>query len=160
MRYYTVLSKKECFKVLKDNLDSRLRFGRNRFVGWRLGRFFSVTYIRGDEFKRKMGPIQNKAIGYLIEQENATKIDYIIFRGWTDPISIALSYVFCIATLAFVDRIAISSRTFEDYLSIANVVSIIMIGISFFCTIISEEGRSGKKDIEHFFEEKFHINKH
>lgn len=86
--------------ALKSRLSHPLaELGQERFTGWCVGGFFSVSYHSGHELGRRYYPVFNKAVGFVQRRAQGSVVHCILFCGLTDPFS--LLGVFLFSSLIF-----------------------------------------------------------
>ena len=132
----------EYIQILREKFDSRLMIGQERYVGWCIGKVFSVSYYSGAEFMRRNYPIFNKAMGIVRDKGNKTEVSYFVFRGITDPISLAL--ILLVTSLIMEIVGSPSSLLFGLGWTVAVALP------TWFCTVVSESGQEGKERLEEF----------
>lgn len=85
MKIHSEHTPKEYLHALKKRRGSFLAFGGQRFTGFVIGRFFSITHHAGFEFNRKYTNERNSAVGFVQKTEYGSCVRYIPLKGWTTP---------------------------------------------------------------------------
>ena len=91
---------------------------------------------------RRNYPIFNKAMGIVRDKGNKTEVSYFVFRGITDPISLAL--ILLVTSLIMEIVGSPSSLLFGLGWTVAVALP------TWFCTVVSESGQEGKERLEEF----------
>ena len=133
---------REYIQILREKFDSRLLLGQERYVGWCIGKIFSVSYNSGAEFMRRNYPIMNRAMGIVRDKGNKTEVSYYVFRGITDPISVAVLFLLTSLLMRIVG--APSPYLFGLGWTVAVALP------TWFATVISETGQEGKEKLDDF----------
>lgn len=146
MKVLSELTVKDYRERFKESLDSRFAFGSERFTGWMIGRFFSLSYFSGHEFLRRNYPICNKAMGFVRERDGKAEILFLTFKGITDPVSFLLLYLGCLVIFAAA-KIPLSIGWWLSLLWYAAVAA-----LTFLFTALSERGKEGDQKLKVFAE--------
>lgn len=91
---------KRYLNELKANLGSIFSFGEERVAGTVIWRFFSITCHAGHEWNRRITNEKQRAIGFARPDGDGTKIYCIRLAGLTNPISLAVMFLFCMVAFA------------------------------------------------------------
>lgn len=75
-------------------MDSWFAFGKARFTGLVLGNFIYITSHAGYEWDRRINNQKSRAIGFVTECDGGCRVSVITTRGYLDPVSILLWYLF------------------------------------------------------------------
>ena len=73
-------------------------YGEDHYEGWFIKNFFSIGYVSSHSFS-KYNPVRNRVLGYIKQDETGSKVTWIRFRGYTDPVSLLLVFLCCFITL-------------------------------------------------------------
>lgn len=151
-RYITKLSKEECKAFFKDNVDViPLIFGEEAFFGWAILHVFSLSFSSGK--LRRYNPIFNKMIGRCVEKNGATHVTFSLYKGLTDFLSLFFIFVgsFIILSIKFYELSALS-------IAILSILCCLVVsGITFIMTWLSEEGREAEDRLIEFLERNLEL---
>ena len=98
MKIYSEHTPKEYLRALKNRRGSFLAFGGQRFTGFVIGRFFSITHHAGFEWNRRYTNERNSAVGFVQKTEYGSCVRYIPLKGSTTPQALLFSYLIFLAT--------------------------------------------------------------
>ncbi len=142
MKITAARSPKEYIADIKSRLDSPFLWGQERFTGFCFGPFFSVSYSGGKEFGRIYQPVMNKAAGIVKTVNGETTVRYIVFRGCTAPVPLAVLFLLSFLIFKIVD--VPGAVLFAAGWTLAAAL------LTFLVTLLSEEGRNGTAALERF----------
>ena len=75
------------------------------YEGWFLGSFFSIGYVSRNAYGSKYHPIRNRMLGFIKPEEGGgSRVTWVRFQGFTDPIVLALIFTLCFIFLVLVRR--------------------------------------------------------
>ena len=102
-----ILHVKQTPEGFSDYLRSHFSRGRDAVVedhyeGWFLGHFFSIGYVSRNAVGSKYHPIRNRMLGYIQEEKDGSKVTWLRFQGFTDPVALLTIFVCCVIFLALV----------------------------------------------------------
>ncbi len=93
MRLFTKLSAKQYIRCFRQQMGSFSSFGEERFTGFFVGCFFSVTYHSGWEWNRKFTNEKNRAIGYVKDTAEGTEVRFLRLYGYSNPLSLVTLFL-------------------------------------------------------------------
>ncbi len=96
MQYITsTRSKKDYIATVKAQLDPLCHFRQERFTGFFIGGFFSVTHHCEYSWFHRITSQMNSAIGFVSRSEDGCKIRFIKTKGILHPIRF-LAFLACV----------------------------------------------------------------
>ncbi|MBR5247459.1 MAG: hypothetical protein IKV27_00710 [Lachnospiraceae bacterium] len=128
--------------ILRDRFDSRLMLGQERYIGWCMGKVFSLNYYSGAEFMRRNYPIYNKAMGIIRDRDGRTEVSYHVFRGLTDPVSVIVQFLLTLLILKIVEV------PFFVLFGLGWTIAVAL--LTWVCTVCSQRGQEGKERLDEF----------
>lgn len=99
MRLKSSLSRKEYLAAMKRRMGSFTDFGAERFTGFFLGSFFSVTHHAGYEFNRRITNEKNSAVGLVKHTAEGAEIKFIRLKGLTTPQALCAQFLVYFAAM-------------------------------------------------------------
>ncbi len=155
MRVISQLSKNEYLREMKEQMGRFTSFGTERFTGTIIGPFFSVTHHAGHEFNRRITNEKHRAIGFVRAQQDHTEVCCIRLAGLTNPVSLALIYIFCLLFGLFVEPEVLQNKVYY----FACVFVTIIAGLATaFTDSITERGQEGSKILTAFLIDPVNYN--
>ena len=85
MRIQCTLSSVEYLSAMQEQMSEHFAFWQERFTGFFLGRFFSVTYHSGHEFNRRITNQKDTAIGYVKKTADGCEVRCIRLKAMMAP---------------------------------------------------------------------------
>ncbi len=85
MRISSSAPPKAYLSALKERMGGHMELGQERFTGFFLGRFFTVTHHSGYEWNRRITNVKNTAIGYVKQTGHGSQAHYIHLRAMLAP---------------------------------------------------------------------------
>ena len=133
---------------MKQHMGGFFEFGSERFTGFFIGRFFSITYHSGHEFNRRITNEKHRAIGFARPYEGGTKISCIRLAGLTNPLSLIGLFSFCFLICLF--RGGLDLALMPEMMFANAVVTLIAALVSAFVCSITERGQEGSRMLTAF----------
>lgn len=148
MTYYSQKPVERYIRDMKSQLSNFSNFGVERFTGFIIGRFFSVSHHCGYEWNRRISNEKHRAIGYVNACDEGTKITCIRLAGMTNPLSLVLIYLFCLllSLLAGVGDEAFSLPGLLLY-AVITLVAALVTAIS---SSVTDRGQEGSRTLTAF----------
>ena len=126
MQIQSRLSKQEYICSLKKRMGSSFDFGAERFTGFTIGKWFYVTHHAGTEWNRRITNQKNAALGYIDENTEGCRVQFIRFKGMLCPTQFLLWCVL-VAIIAFFTFITQDDRTVETATTISGCCAVALI---------------------------------
>lgn len=127
---------------IRERFDSWLMLGQERYIGWTIGKFFSVSYYSGKEFGQRNYLINNKAIGLVTSKDDKAVVYYYNFQGLTDPISLVTLFLISLFIGIYAD--------ISDSILFAFVWVTAVAVTTWICTRVSSVGEAGRARLDKF----------
>lgn len=98
MRFLSSDPKGKYLAELKAQMDSVFELGQERFTGFFLGGFFSVTHHSEYNWNRRITCQMNSAVGYVKLSEDGCSVHFLKFKGYLHPIRflVLLAFILCV----------------------------------------------------------------
>lgn len=142
MVIYPKTDKNRYLQGLREQLDSWTAFGQQRFTGLVLGTFFYITSHAGYEWDHRISNQKSRAIGFATDCENGWKVSMITTRGYFDPVSMLLWYLFAM-TYFLARGVELSLKV-----HIAAAACALLIGVgTFVADWFTERGQENMRDL-------------
>lgn len=152
MRIQSQLTPREYISAMMEQMQGHFDFGQERFTGFFLGRFFSVTYHTGYEWNRRISNQKDTAIGYVHKTESGCEVRCVCLRALMAPtqfLPIYISLLLLLLAAMFLNGI----WNLSAFLLAALVglgVLLIAAPISAVITSCTEDGETARKTIISF----------
>lgn len=148
MKVFSKLPYEVYLHEMKEHLSGFTEFGIERFTGFIVGRFFSITHHNAYEFNRKITGEKHRAIGFVRPSEGGTEVFCIRLAGMTNPLSLLGLFGFCI--LICLLRGGPDLALMPVMLIADAVITLIAALVSAFASSITERGQEGSKVLTAF----------
>ena len=142
MKIYSEHTPKEYLRALKKRRGSFLAFGGERFTGFVIGRFFSITHHAGFEWNRRYTNERNRAVGFVQRTEYGSCVRYILLKGWTTPQALVSFFSVLFIPLFFVGELNPGLAAMQSL-----AVTAMMAVSSAIISAVTESGQRGEMDI-------------
>ena len=152
MRIQSNLTPDGYISAMQEQMQGHFDFGQERFTGFFLGRFFSVTYHSGYEWNRRISNQKDTAIGYVKKTEDGCQVRCIRLKEMMAPTQFLLIYGFMLLLLLG----SMFLHGIQDF-SIFLLMALITFGVLLVCAPITavigsctEQGEIGRKTMISF----------
>ena len=121
----------------------------DHYEGWFLGGFFSIGYVSRNAYGSKYHPIRNRMLGFIKPEEGGSRVTWMRFSGFTDPIALVTIFLCCFIFMVLVRRmgglIQGSNGLLLEYSLIFTIAAALVTWMS---TKWSREGEKGHKRLK------------
>ncbi len=93
MKIQSAYPPKTHISAMKERMGGHMELGCERFTGFFLGCWFTVTHHSGYEWNRRISNVKNTAIGYVRSDGQGSYVHYIHLRGLLAPTQILFYFL-------------------------------------------------------------------
>lgn len=146
MHMRSSLTALEYLSTLMSRMDSVTNFGRERFTGMRLGKYFYVIHHCEHQYDRRFSTPKNAALGYVKDAGDGCEIHFMKFKGLLCP-SQFLLYLLLSLLFTLVSRGIQGTLSFAKFLLILGIllpIYFLIVGITALIESTTERSMDGE----------------
>lgn len=129
---------------LRQQTGSWLELGMERFTGVFLGSFFYITYHSGYEWNRRITNEKNRAIGFVRRHGEGSKVCFLRFKGYLEPVCLAVIFLVCLLVL-YMTASAAGVEFLPWYYGVAFAAAFFACAVSAVRDSLTERGQEGAR---------------